>query len=449
VQFADFSPPKNPSFNQQRDALKKGLGRAIEWASRRVLDEDQLLAACLQDGRYDTQLEDTRGQWLWKMVRAVDAVDRFRVPILHALYDLSDGRSAAQLCELARCYAEAGDETFRTRLYEIVEQRPIAECRLVAESAVIQLDGESAFVFAARARGQDLAQREWEWDDGSLVSEAIERWGEERVNDLLEDSTDTAIRSFRAAWVEQNNADDGQLHLKEYRDRMGKITVADIISAAESDRDGSYSFRGWGMQADQAQLEILLQHLLSSQEVNVTANLLKVFWKRPLPTFDARLLELCQHGDSKVRRGAFNALQNNKHDLIREFALSQLEKGDRDGFVTSLFALNYQPGDEERILSAIEFPDDEFALHSLLMSLVDVFEKNPDADAAQLGIIGYATTPCTLCRHKFVRVLLRQHAAPHWLVLECRFDATTRIVESITVPTGTDCDTPSGVNREL
>ena len=149
MQPADFSPPESPSLDQQRDALQKGLGRAMQWAMTRRLDDEPLLAACLRDQRYDTQLEETRVNWLWEMVRAVDAVDRFRVPILHALYELSDDRSANQLCELARRYAEAGDEAFRNRLYEIVEQKPVADGNCVGEEEIICLEGEKAFLFAA------------------------------------------------------------------------------------------------------------------------------------------------------------------------------------------------------------------------------------------------------------------------------------------------------------
>src|ERR1700733_9483853 len=140
----------------------------MQWAMRRVLDDDPLLEACLRDGRYDAQIDDTRGDWLWQMVRAVDAADRFRVPILHALYSLPDDRNADQLCDLARCFAGAGDETFRRRLYEIVEQKPIAGSRWLGEEEIIRLDGEPAFLFSARVRGKDLTTRGWEWDDGSL-----------------------------------------------------------------------------------------------------------------------------------------------------------------------------------------------------------------------------------------------------------------------------------------
>ena len=154
MRFADFSPPSSPSLDQQRDALRNGLGRAMQWAMARRLDDDPLLAACLRDRRFDVQVEDSRGEWLWQMIRAVDAADRFRVPILHALYELSDDRSANQLCELARCYAETGDETFRQRLYEIVEQKPIADSLWLGEEEIIRLDGEKAFLFAARVRGE-------------------------------------------------------------------------------------------------------------------------------------------------------------------------------------------------------------------------------------------------------------------------------------------------------
>jgi len=93
------------------------------------------------------------------MITGMDAVDRFRVPILHALYALSDDRNAQQLCELAGCYAGAGDETFRLQLYEIVEQEPIPDRPWLGEDGIIQLDGEQAFLFAARVRGTRLADR--------------------------------------------------------------------------------------------------------------------------------------------------------------------------------------------------------------------------------------------------------------------------------------------------
>ncbi len=199
MDFADFSPPASPSLDQQADALQKGLGRALQWAVPQGLDDEPLLAAYLRNQCYDAQVEGARGEWLWKMVQAVDAVGRFRQPILHAMYDLVDVWTASQVCKLARGYAESGDKPFLKRLYEIVEQKPVVRCPWLGEQEFIH---EHAFQFAARIRGKQLASREWDWDDGSLVDYAIERCGEGRVESFLQDSTDEAIQAFREGWLQ-------------------------------------------------------------------------------------------------------------------------------------------------------------------------------------------------------------------------------------------------------
>src|SRR5207249_9100779 len=132
--------------------------------------------------------------------------ERFRVPILHALYDLADDGSACQLCQLARHYAEAGDETFRTRLYEIVEQKPIPDSPWLGEEDVVALDGEQAFLFAARVRGRSLASREWEWDDGHLIDLAMKQLGQPHVGRLLDASPYEAVKRFRDRWRQDEEA---------------------------------------------------------------------------------------------------------------------------------------------------------------------------------------------------------------------------------------------------
>jgi hypothetical protein len=424
MQFADFSPPSSPSLDQQRDALQKGLGRALQWAETGRLDDGPLLEACLRDMRYDVQCERSRQGWLWRMIEILDAVDRFRVPILHALYSLSDDRSAEQLCELARYYAEAGDDTFRARLYEVVEQKPIADRLWLGEEEIIQLDGEQAFLFAARVRGKSLPDREWDWDDDVLFAQAIEQFGEEPVNGLLDQTTDRTVASFRDEWRRQLKAEAERKEDTSYGDRMQATKASDIIAAAESNGEviGFYRLRGWGRRADKAELEAVLRHLWEAREPSVVANLLKVFSARALPRFDDRLIELCRHGDDEVRRLAIQALEENEHLAIRDFALAELQIELRGKSVVGLFARNYWQGDEQRILESIKLPDDDWDLHTLLMDVLDVLEANPDADCSQLGLVVYASTPCENCRLRAARLLHGRDAAPAWLIEECRAD---------------------------
>jgi hypothetical protein len=435
MKVGDYSPPPSPSLEQQRDALEKGLGRALQWALTGRLETEAILEACLRDQRFDGQVEGPRGGWLWQMVRAVGATERFRVPILHALYDLADDRSENQLCQLARHYAEAGDETFRSRLYEIVEQKPVADSPSLGEEEILTLDGEQAFLFAARARGMNLADREWESDDGSLIDLAAERFGEEHVGSLLEAATDEAISRFREHWRQDQQKQAQKQSHRSHKERMAATPIQEILRAAEGD-SRCFWFRGWGMHADETDLQAVLQRLWAEQEPRVIANLVKVFSARPLPEFDARLIELCRHGDEEVRWRAFAALAQNSHPLVREFALTELQNGVRDGSVVALFINNYRRGDEHRILNAMELPNDECELHWLLMDAIKLLEKNPEADCSGLGVLGYASTPCGMCRFRAARLLVNQNAAPGWLTDECRHDSGEDCRKLVEKPTG-------------
>jgi hypothetical protein len=423
LKFLNYSPPHSPLLDEQRDALQKGLGRAMQWALDGCLDDELLLEACLRDQRFDVQCEASRGNWLWQIIQAISATQRFRVPILHALHDLSAERSASQLCELALCYAKTGDGAFRDRLYEIVEQRPFPESPWLGEEEIVALDGERAFLFAARLRGHQLGTREWEWDDGSLVTQVIDQIGEERVNNLLEASSDTAVRTFLDSWRRDKQRTADRKQPEAHRERMKAIPVEEIIRAAEGDTK-CYWFRGWGMHATEAELQTILQRLWIAEDPRIIANLIKVFGARALPLFDARLIELCRHGHEEVRRSAFRALEKNTHPLVREFAQTEIQKGVRGIFPVGLFINNYRRGDEQLILEAMELPDDACELHWLLMDVIKVLENNTMADCSRLGVLSYASTPCENCRFHAAHLLFDQRLAPQWLAEECRYDSS-------------------------
>jgi hypothetical protein len=303
-----------------------------------------------------------------------------------------------------------------------VEKRPFPDSPWLGEEEIVALDGEPAFLFAARLRGQQLTAREWEWDDRSLIDQAIDRFGEERVNTLLSASSDTAFSRFGECWRQDKQGAAETKQVQSHRERMKTVPVEEIVRAAEGDTK-CYWFRGWGMHAADADLKVVLQRLWAAEQPHVIANLVKVFAARPLPVFDARLIDLCQHTDEEVRSRAFRALEENAHPLVREFAEAALQKGVRDGSVVGLFIKNYRPGDEGRILEAMEVPDDPCELHWLLMDVIKVLEKNPEADCSRLGVISYALTPCQNCRFYAARLLHQQQVSPEWLRDECRFDS--------------------------
>lgn len=420
LKFIDFSPPRSPSLDQQRDALRKGLGRAVQWASVGCLADEPLLDACLKDQRHDMQIDGCRAKWLWQIIELLDAKDRFRAPIFHALYVLADARSAYQLCELGYHYANAGDEAFLSRLYEIVEDRIFTDYPELGESEILRLDGQTAFEFIARLRGEELFQRDWDWYDGTFVDEAEMLLGESEVREHLRKSDNKALGQFRELW----DLDTQHRVRPTYptrQERMRSVSVDDILSEARKDNPSIANFRGWGMCAADSDLNTVLEQLWASTEPTEIACLLRIFSNRALPTFDSRLIELGQHTDENVRRWAFNAMENNSVPAIHQFALRKLRDGDRQAI--GLFIKNYEPGDEQTILKYLKFPNDQDELHWMLFDVIKVLENNPNADASRLGVVAYASTPCGQCRMSAAQWLHQHQVAPDWLTEECRFDS--------------------------
>lgn len=93
-------------------ALKQGRGAAYLHLQRHGLEgrEDLLLKACLEDLAFDGQCEESRGYWLYEMIKAADARAWFAERILAAIADPGEDYSLRQLCSLCCGLAEDGDE---------------------------------------------------------------------------------------------------------------------------------------------------------------------------------------------------------------------------------------------------------------------------------------------------------------------------------------------------
>ena len=128
MKFADYSPPSAPSLDQQQVALRKGLGRAWQWA----------LGGCLLDRRFTAwKLWDQPSMARSKIYRDLAlAIDLRRLApgngsgcrsSMRCTTLPTTGAANSSFANSPDATAEAGDETFRTHLYEIVEKKPVAD----------------------------------------------------------------------------------------------------------------------------------------------------------------------------------------------------------------------------------------------------------------------------------------------------------------------------------
>ena len=424
VMETDLSPPVAPTFAQQRDALQKGLGRAVMWAKAGLLDNNILLEGCLHDQRFDKVCEPLRAEWLWSMIQLTDNTGPFRTPILSALRSLEESTSIRQLCALAYQYASHGDDAFRSQLYEIVKTTPIADSPWLGESEIVALDGDEAILFAAEIRGKRLQCNDEKWDDIKLIYDGVEAHSEGHLVRLLSESADSNVQFFFAAW--QNSV---AMKLNEdpkisYKDQM-QLRSADDVIRASKEPDRPAWLRGWGQYADEFSLNAVEAALWKTSDLSEISRLLQVFARTPLPIFDRRLILLCEHDDFDVCRRAINALEENTHPEIRCYALELLH-GELAHLAVGLLIKNFEPGDEIHIIDLLcksESAPEE--LHRTCLDAIKVLEKNADTDGTSLALLAYFMTPCQICRGSASKLLEKYETAPSWLIEELRFDAET------------------------
>src|SRR5262249_12567818 len=148
-------------------------------------DSPQLVYVCVNDYRFDRDVEDVRGDWLWRIAKASACYDTLKDSGLQALDNISISDVGPQMCQLAAHFWNDGDVRFRSRLRQIVAGKPIENMPWLGEKELMRLDGDDGFLLALRRHAADLQTREWDWFDGSLVDDARRVLGEQHVSDLL------------------------------------------------------------------------------------------------------------------------------------------------------------------------------------------------------------------------------------------------------------------------
>jgi hypothetical protein len=293
----------------------------------------------------------------------------------------------------------------------------------LGEKEFMQLEGEAGFLLALRRHAADLRTREWDWFDAVFVDEARQILGEQHISDVLDEvsATDEDIRPF-VEFVRRESSQKSEAGSAAYRREITALTVDDIVTAAEAPRKTMISFRSWGRHATVADLGLVLSRMLNCDNVESLQRYLQVFARRPMPQFDSRLLELCQHENWQVRSRAATAAAINKHSEVRKFAMNKLAQHEYQHYAIEMLVKNYERGDEQAVLDAVVLPGDSSDRHSMLMSLLKMIEENPESERKRPAELIYDETPCSVCRHDAVKLLVERNLVSEQIHAECKFD---------------------------
>lgn len=429
--------------------MRRGLGSAIVYLHS-VGDKDRyrdlVLSYCLRDIGYDVQVEGTRGTYLSFAIRALDAWEDVKRPIVDKfLSDRYDDRLAQQLTDLLAAFAGETDGAAKSALRSRYEQL-VAERRLRngarksaglmwEEVALARLGGEGFSFF--RRYVTDLGQYIGHVPDGhddlyyaSFLEAARTKFGTRRVSAFL-DPANLAVRRTRreqqavaalaaAMRAHQTRRD----HPRQQGDAPMTAEQAHAWArraVAEGRRYGSiaYPFR---TRANDSEKLKLAEAILCEPDDTVRGWMLTAFHHSPFPLDVAPLLAFAQSTNERLRDAAIGVLESIEEDAVHSTAVTILRTRGRDSGGLSLLNANYRRSDDAVIIDAVRRYRRNLP-HHVVADLRNIYESHRSARSLPALLRAYRDSECAHCRAGIVRAMHRAQVLPAELLQECRFDS--------------------------
>ncbi len=413
------------SQEQFRDALRKGLGRAVIHVEKFGIAglEDDLIHGCLNSLVYDPQFEGTRGGWLFHLVTLADLTESIRPLVIDKLLQPSkqdDYWTVAQLYALAAEFASAGNESAKSAVYEKFKRREFVD-PLIGGYHIVSLDKLSGLICVVEEIGDRLRNESGYEADVYAFEMIYDELGLETVEATL---AERALQSLNV---------QAFLDFRERKKQEAKLRVEEIASPPQTANEilkllnsqdvmALISLRRWGRHASEDDLTKILERVETETDAERLRKLLFVFQDRQMPRLSQRIMELTLAEDSKISDLAIRSLANHKAEQIRDLALRLLRNKQPIFGAIRLLALNYESGDDQLVESVLPKSGDADSLHAVCQAITSVIGEQTTPELRSCMHWVYAQSPCSWCRHYVLSSLIEWGLASRELLEECLED---------------------------
>ena len=421
-----FSLPLNKSEFQQ--TLRQGLGRARLHLQKHGNDwvEAILMEACLSNLAYDPQCEGNRAPWLVELIYQSARPEMLIASLLPQLpADVENYWDATQRCRIALNLAQRGVQGAREVLYACLRYSLLTK-DIIGASEIVEFDSADGLVHVATFLGsRKLADPNFYCCENPLFI-YNDRFGQFSGNVLLQ----SLARDSPAIQCYLQNIDDHQNRRAEYQAGQ-EVTPSISFELAYQDLQSFDSlgflaqFVTWAKTANETEWSRMLELVHFNAPLNQIRALLSIFERRQFENCPQALFKFVKHPEYNARQWAFSTLGNFKHPEIRAIAEELLSAGKVTGDEILLFKHNYQAGDIDQIYNALQVPEDQHQLHSLIMNIARISESIGTPELFPLLLFGYERTPCSSCRGRLVKELVELDVIPGWIAAECEHDAVS------------------------
>jgi len=410
---------------QFRESLHLGLGRGILYVRDHDVSEyrDVILDACLHCYSYDVQVEGTRADYMYELVRLLPDKAFYHDAVLSALAGSGDDNDAVQRFRFALRLSMDGHEYAKRMMHESYNPGPSRGESIGMN--FLDMDGIQGLLFIAERMGAVLLAKPGESDIGWIINRSKEEFGEQAAWDALRDAGRNSpnIEAYRIAC----EASEAELHRKDpIREEIRAMSYAELLDRVPNKFSLLWT---WGKQASDQELELAARGLLAAQDPKEKLRHLRIFNRRLFPLRPDTLITLAEGEDRLIGFNAMRALAHVSDPAVRALAF-RIVKSDTGwrGEAIALLNKNFEPGDHEIVLGWFEAEQDREIRHSFGTDLREFWKQHPDEGSeVQMLKSLYENSPCSHCREFALKRLIELNALTEEMRAECAYDANDDI----------------------
>jgi hypothetical protein len=310
-------------------------------------------------------------------------------------------------------------------------------CDAVADPAIWGL-GEAAWRRVIRSYGRrwDQARRfDWGW----IIHQARDEVGPRRMLAVLRDETD---RDARVRPLAELVEAEGRRQARSYRPERAVDASLDGLERLVRDRgrrDAYLDLPRWTERAKAADRAEAWRRLLVETDARRLRRRLVAWRNRRPPELHARLFELAEHEDRRVRLAAVRVLEQVKDPRVRALALRMLRDDPLralGGGVLGVLELNAVDADAPVVDAALPRRASREIRTDWVMGVLAIVDplrtaRGPSISAKRrrspawtpLLLRAVETSPCRDCREHALGLLVDRGAATEAMLKEALFDA--------------------------
>jgi len=424
--------------------LRRGLGSAIIELKENPSHAqylDIVLRYCLRDIAYDTQVEGTKGYYLYTAIQTFDNPEVFLNKIAKKFEGRHYWRLSEQLYDILCCFSNDGyktaDEALEKKYSDLKKRLPLMRnydlslCeREQFESLMIRkLDsGFKSFKQCIHDIGEMIIKC------GncnclccdSFFADAKDKFGERRINDFI----DRIYEKSEAIKLLIDTQKEVGLSHREYQSNLlAETLTVDILlqyarEAAKNENPRSKMPRLqhlFAKKASDAELLELAHTVLREDDETVKALLLMMFWRKPFPLDIAPLIEYTKSNNELLSEIAIDKMGYVKDRRIHDLAIHLLAEKGLDSLALGLLKRNYLKTDDDIIHKLIKKTSS--IPQYIQRDIVDIYTNHRSTNALPILLHVYNKGYCTHCRYGIVRAMNDCKVLSDGIIEECLYDS--------------------------